>query len=473
MEKNVKLFKTITIVLFIIVISLISFIGVFKTKLNLKENVIPDFKYGMELAGNREFKFVLDTSSEEKDVYIDENGNYKGTVIEKSDEESTISLDTTVDQSNDNTAKEDVNKLPYKIEKRIIKANEDSVLNKESYEKTKSIIQKRLEVAQIPEYNIRLNTITGEFILEVPEESYTEKAYNLVNQQGVFEIVDSENGVVLLDNSHLKKVQALYATNDGYQAYLQLEFNNEGKEILQKISKEYVETTNEAGETKTKNVDLKLDNSTLLSTHFGEELDQGILQFSMGAATTDYDTFEKSYNTAQEFANMVNFGKTVNKLSLVSDNFVQSQINDNIISYAKICFIVLIAVISIILIIKYKKDGIIAAISAIGYIALTMIIIRYTNVTITLNSVVAILGIIILNYIFLYNFLNRKKNDSAKHAFIETIKIFNFNIIPLWIVSIIFTFMVQVTINSVGMVLFWGLFVHCIYNFIVTRTLYV
>ena len=469
MEKKLKLFKSITIILLIIAVSLISFVGVFRSKLNFKENVIPEFKYGMELAGNREFKFTLDSAAEEKKIYIDEKGNYKGSVVEK-EENSEVSLNATVQE---NSAEEDVSKLPYSIETKLLKANEDEVLNKESYEKTKSIIQKRLEFAQIPEYNIRLNTITGELILEVPSDDYAENAYDLVSAQGKFEIIDSDTGVILLDNSHLKKAQALYTANESYQAYLQIEFNDEGAEILKNISKEYVETTDESGTTTQKKVELKLDNATLLSTYFGEELNQGILQITMGAATTDYAEFSKSYDSTKQFANIINNGKTPNKLALVSDNFVQSQITSDIIFYAEMIFAVAAIIVSAVLIIKFKMDGLYGAISSIGYVALTMLLIRYTNVTITLNSALAILGITAINYVFIFDFLNRKKSDSAKHAFFESIKKLNISIIPLWVVAIIFTFMTHVVISSVGMVLFWGLFTHAIYSVIVTRTLYV
>ena len=472
MEKKIKIFKTITVILFIIAISLISFVGIFRSKLSFKENVIPDFKFGMELAGNREFKFTLDPAVQEKNIYIDENGNYKGDVAEQdSSDTSEISLDATVNE--DVIAEEEVSKIPYKTESRSIKANEDAVLNKESYEKTKIIIQKRLESAQIPEYNLRLNTITGELILEVPSDDYTEKAYNLASEQGDFKVVDAETGVVLLDNTHLKKVQALYTANDSYQAYLQIEFNNEGAEILKDISKEYVETTDESGNTEQKKVELKLDNATLLSTYFGEELTQGMLQITMGAATTDYKTFNESYSSAKEFADILNYGKTPNKLVLASDNFIKSQITNEMIITAKILFAILIVAISAILVLKYKLDGVFGAISIVGYVALTMLVIRYTNVVITLNSILSIIGITVVNYVFIFNFLNRKKSDSAKHAFLESMKKLSFDIIPLWVIAIIFTFMSHVVISSVGMVLFWGLFILYVYNFCITRALFV
>lgn len=138
MEKKIKVFKTIAIVFIIITLSLISFVGVFRDSLNSKVNIIPDFSYGMEFGGTREFKFTLDTSSEEKDVYVDDNGNYKGTVVaETATDSQEVSLDATTDEAGDTVAKEEAEKVDYKTERRTIKANEDSVLNQESYEKTK------------------------------------------------------------------------------------------------------------------------------------------------------------------------------------------------------------------------------------------------------------------------------------------------------------------------------------------------
>lgn len=472
MEKKIKIFKTITIVLIIIAVSLISFIGVFRSKLNFSENIIPEFIYGMEIAGTREFKFTLDTNSEEKDVYIDSEGNIKGEVVADSAEtENDISLDATVD--NEEVAEEETEQVEYKIEKRTVKANDDSVLNKENYEKTKAIIQKRLETAQIPEYNIRLDTIRGDLILEVPENESTELAYELALEQGKFEIIDSETGVILLDNTDIKKASAVYYSDSTYQAYLQIEFTKDGAQKLKDISNKYVQVINEQDQDVTKYVELKLDGSTLLKTYFGEELSQGVLQITMGNSTTDYEEFNQSYESATYFANILNSGKTPNVYKLASDNFVKSQITEEMVIIAKVLFAIAILIVSVIIIVKYKYKGLLGALASIGYIAVTLLAIRYTNVTITLNSILAILGVIIVNYIFIINFLNRQKTDSAKHSFLEAMKEINITIIPLWVVAIIFTFMTNITIGSVGMVMFWGLFVHVVYSFIVTRTLYV
>lgn len=474
MEKKIKIFKTIAIVFIIITISLISFVGVFRDNLNAKLNIIPDFTYGMELAGTREFKFTLDTASEEKQVYVDDNGNYMGTVIEDtSSTDTSISLEATVDSAGDVVAEEEADKVQYKTETRTIKANDDSVLNQECYEQTKKILQARLEKAQIPEYNIRLDNVTGNLVLEVPEDDNTDQAYQLALSQGKFELVDGQTGVILLDNDDIKKAEAIYYAQESYQALLQIEFNKDKVETLREISKTYVKTTNESDEEETKTVQLKIDGEVLLETYFGEELKQGILQITMGQATTDYNTFLESYKSASYFANIIDNGKTPNVYTLASDNFVQSQITDDMMILAKVAFAGAVAIVSLVMIFKYKCKGFLGALASIGYIAVTLLAIRYTNVVVTPNSLVALLGVIAVNYIFVFTFLNRLKTDSVKHAFMENMKKLNVTIIPLWVIAVIFTFMTNVAISSVGMVMFWGLFVQILYSFIITRTIYV
>lgn len=475
MEKKIKIFKTIAIVFIIITLALISFVGVFRDNLNFKVNIIPEFSYGMEFGGTREFKFTLDTASEEKNVYLDDNGNYKGTVIEKNEtgESSGISLNATTDDNGDVVAEEEAEKVPYKTEKRTIKANEDSVLNQESYEKSKKIIQARLEKAQIPEYNIRLDNITGNLILEVPEDENTQDAYRLALTQGKFELIDGQTGVVLLNNDDIKKASAIYYSNESYQALLQIEFNKDKAETLREISKTYVQTKNESDETETKSVQLRIDNQTLVETYFGEELTQGVLQIIIGEATTDYNTFLQNFESASYFANLIDNGKAPNVYALASDNFVQSQITEDMIILAKVAFAGAIAIVSLVMIFKYKFNGFLGAISSVGYIAVTLLAIRYTNVIITPNSLIALLGVVVVNYVFLFSFLNRIKTDAKKHAFTESMKKLNVTIIPLWVVAVIFTFMNNVAISSVGMIMFWGLFVQIIYSFIITRTIYV
>ena len=60
---------------------------------------------------------------------------------------------------------------------------------------------------------------------------------------------------------------------------------------------------------------------------------------------------------------------------------------------------------AIVLGILYKKNGILVGISTIGYLAILLVLIRYTNVILTLEGICGILVSIVLYYIFVLNFL--------------------------------------------------------------------
>ena len=98
--------------------------------------------------------------------------------------------------------------------------------------KTKEIIEKRLKKLGVEEYNISLNTKTGEIIVEIPEDDKTDTVVSNINTVGKFEITDSETGEVLLDNSNIKSSSVLYNTEtNGTSVYLEIAFNKEGKKI--------------------------------------------------------------------------------------------------------------------------------------------------------------------------------------------------------------------------------------------------
>ena len=93
MENNLKKIRTIAILLIAILVSIVAFCGVYFKTSGIWKDKIPDFNYGMELSGMRELRFKLDDSEEEKEVYIDSEGNVAGEVIDQnSDNPGEISL---------------------------------------------------------------------------------------------------------------------------------------------------------------------------------------------------------------------------------------------------------------------------------------------------------------------------------------------------------------------------------------------
>ena len=468
MEKNLKKVRTLAILLIVILIALVAFCGVFAQKGNLWKNVLPEFKFGKDFNGIRELKYVVDTSEEEKEVYVDDEGNILGEVKEDSSTKATLETENN-DENTEENSKEESNVTGYNTETRTIKSNEDSALTKENFEKSKKIIQKRLESKPNYDYNIRLDTVTGEIVVEIPDNDEVQDLENLVSAIGNIEIIDYQNGLILMNDSLVESAKVIGSNNSGYRAYLQLNFTKEGADKLKEISNNYQKTTAEDGTETTKYVSIMLDGQSILTTYFGEELSDGFIQVPLGETTEDYQEYLVIVHAAEELALIINGENMPVAYTLSSDNFIKSEISDNNIYIVKIIFTVCIILVSLYMIIKYKIKGLKSSILCIGYAGLLILTIKYTNVYVTLNSAIAYLLMICINYVFTIKLLNKlQKGIHVKEALLKNMKETYLTIIPVIVVAFVFTFMASISINSVGMMLFWGILIHAIYNFVFT-----
>ena len=77
MKKSSRIIRNVVVVLSILILSLIAFVGIFVEVDGVYENAVPGLNYGMELSGTRELRYLLSTAEEEKEVYVDDEGNIK------------------------------------------------------------------------------------------------------------------------------------------------------------------------------------------------------------------------------------------------------------------------------------------------------------------------------------------------------------------------------------------------------------
>lgn len=282
MKKNVGL--KVLVILIIIAICLISFVGIFVKDKNQMKNIIPDYLLSMNLKGRRVVKLNVDTST--KEITYDSEGNVTEDGV---DEEGNL--------------KEGYTKKDEKI-------NQDEALTEENYILVKKIVEKRLQEYGVGEYILKQNNENGEIVLELPENSNTDTIISNLAYIGKFTIEDSETKEVLLNNDDLKSSSAVYTNTEyGTIVYWKIEFNKEGKKKLEEISKTYISTTDEEGKTSNKTVTLKIDDESLTSTYFGEEITNGILQLSIGEPATDNETISSYLEETSRLAGLLNAGK--------------------------------------------------------------------------------------------------------------------------------------------------------------------
>ena len=398
--------KVILVVLVIILVSLISFGGIYIQKMKFVENIIPDYQLGMDLKGGRIIGLVVDNSK--NTVIYDKDGK----VVDKEGEGTT-------------KKEEPVNPEENKTE--------------ENYKKSKKILEKRLSEMNVSDYMIRLDEKTGKMYIQIPENMNTDLVAQYLTIRGTFTVVN-EAGDVLLNNSHLKKAQVGYnTTSNGTTVYLTINLNEEGTEKFKNITNEYKTTT---------------------------------IQMSIGASSNDGSSIQEYIKEASNIAVLLNGGEIPLTYNNEENRFVMTDATQDMLVTIVAAVGVICLVGIIILIIKYKKVGFLASIALVGYIATLLVVLRYTNVVLTVEGITGIIISIIMNYIFtiyLLNFKNMKTIQAFKEALIKTTFIF----IPVAIMAVTLCFAGWSPTYSFGMVTFWGLLLTVLYNLIITRTLIV
>ncbi len=438
-EKIMKTIKIITISLLIVLVSMIGFFGIYKQNKNQMSNVVKDYTYAMDLNGARTIKLTLNTD------------------------------------------------------------NSDEVKTEENYKTAKEIIEKRLKKLGVEEYKVNVNNENGEITVQIPEDLNTDTIVSNLTTVGKFEILDSETNDVLLDNNSIESSKVLYnRATSGTSVYLEIAFNKDGKNKLEEISKTYVKTENNTtdentttdenattentNETNTENttsekssktekkISLKIDDSELMSTTFDEPITSGKIQLSVGKATTDSTTLKGYVEQAQNVATVLDSGKLPVKYDMKKNQYILSSITEQDLTYVAVTIAIIAIIAIIVLIIKYKTNGLVAGIAYTGLAALYLLLIRYTNVVISIDSIFAITMMLAFNYIFTIILLSNIKKMKAENvenavqkSVKETYKKFFSRIIPVCILAIVFCFIKWTPINSFGMITFWGIVIIAIY----------
>ncbi len=444
MKKNGALKLTILIVS-VLLIALISFVGIYKNKGSNMENILPDYLLGKELNGTRLITFVVDEEENE-----DETETEKEEATEESEEET---------------------------------KNEESILTESNYQLAKSIMKKRLSKLGISSYDIRLNKNDGTIALELPENALIDDILVYLYSQGKFEILDSETEEVLLDSSKIKETKTVYYNGkDGINVYLDIVFDEAGKTKLEEISKTYVETTDEEGNKIQKTVTIKLDDETVTKTYFGQTMSTGELPLTIGSATKDTSVIEQYRQQSNQIAILLNNGVIPISYEVDTNEYISPVINEKVVNAIIILGVAVLVLLGAYLVFKYKTDGIISIVAMIGYLAIYLLLIRLTDAKLSFEAFSAIGICTILEFVFLIKVLAKIYNDKKANADVVTKKELIKSIqiqIPLYIMSVIFVIVKQfgVTnwedITNFGITMFWGLVVSVLYNFTITRMLFI
>ena len=216
-----------------------------------------------------------------------------------------------------------------------------------------------------------------------------------------------------------------------------------------------------------------------MTQSFDEPIENGRMQLSIGSATTDQQTFQENISQASTIATVLDSGRMPVQYTVDENQYIHSDITENQIQIG-ICVVLAIALIAlVVMIIRYKMLGLFGAISYVGLVSIFLLIIRYANVVLSMEGILGIVVIMILNYIFVNKFLSKLKGKNkeltktdVQIANNETYKEFFIKIVPICITVITFCFINFVPISSFGMTMFWGIALIAGYNVVITNNLF-
>lgn len=468
-----KILKKIMKVLAIFTICLISFGGIYVKENNLYKNKVKEYEKASDLTGYRQLAFEVSDAN----LVLDSEGKTLG--------------------NTDNYDDEAIAQNSYLKSETKVNAEENRTI--ENYKKAKYIIEKRLQGLGVVNYNISMNEETGKIFLKIAENDETDHVVSNLLQVSKFEIRDSEEeSKVIIKGEDLKKASALYNTTEqGTTVYLQLELNkqatktfaditaNEYKKIEKKdtgdsndnkTATEADNSNEESGnianqEEKQKEIVISIDNNKMITTSFEEPIKDGVIDLSMGSSSKDSTTIQNSLKTTSTISLLLNSGELPLTYKATQNQFVKNSfIDDNLMNIIYIS-IAIIAILIVIMTLKYKSKGIMGAFSFVGFIAIYLLLIRYTNVAISLESLLAIAVVSIIMYSGITKLLkiNEPDIELKNKAYAKEYKSFISIIFPILIISIVFSFMKWETLSTFGMVAFWGTILEIIYNVTITK----
>ena len=435
MKKNYTL-KLVLAMLVVVLVSLVSFVGVYKGK-----NLLKEYSLGKDFSQRKvaSYSVVEPVSTETQSNEQTEAANT---------ENATGEGENNQENSENNTEKKEE---PLTQEQKT-----------KNYNEAKNNIFKRLTAMKSGEFDIRLNETTGKMVVEVPSDINSTYLSEIVSK-GKVQIKNSESSDVIAEGKVFSNAEAILDKTSYEKTVIKLnmEFT---KDVAKKIRDIETKKTDDEGNQTDIKLALSIDGETLYSdtaATFVSSAEKGKLELVM-SQNTDEKEIEEDYQRALAITAIIKYGEIPVEFEINSLDTISSNISIKTIA---IISVIVAAILFVCAVVKFKLKAILPMISIVGLIATVLLALRYTNVKITLFTVLGLAIVALMNYVIIWNTLENKK--PLRTNLIGALNIF----VPCIITAIVFCCAPFVQLASFGMAIFWGILVMCTYNLLITRVL--
>ena len=434
MKKNYTLRLALAI-LVVVLVSLVSFVGVYKGG----KNWVKDYSLGKDFSKRKIAAFsVVEDKSEQNEESTEQKENEGENVPENSEEKE----DSTNQNNNQNQPLSEKDKM-------------------NNYQNAKNNISSRISNMKLWEYIIRVEDESGKLVIEVPED-VDSSILNRIVTKGKIEIKNTSSNEIIADGNVFKDASANIDKTNSEAVIINLKFSDEAKKKIIDSNPNYTDSEGKESEAI---YDIMIDGNRLTDgkinagTFIEAAQKNGYIDLYMGREN-EKEMIDDVYQRAIAIASIIKKGEIPVNYEVESINVVSSNIDVKLI-------VIACAIIGVIMVIfavyKFKLRGLFSAVSLIGFVATSLLVLRYTNVKITLFTILGLAVVTVANYMAILKTLNNKK--TFKESFMDVMNA----IIPCIIVAIVFCCSPYLQLASFGMSIFWGLIVMCVYDASIVR----
>lgn len=337
-------------------------------------------------------------------------------------------------------------------------------------EKSKAVIQTRLEAMNIYDYIIRTDTNTNQINVEIPTNTSDESVDPLAAVQGldrtaVVQFRDND-GNVLLEGEDIVSAKysedAVDSTGIG-TPHVVLNFSSEGAAKFTAATEKLVGQP----------MPIYLDEECITAPTVNS-----VIQQPSAIITVGNGTYAEKKAIAEEYAMLIDSGSLPFNLKVINKEYIGPYVGQQALTLSVRAGIVAFVLICLIMIGIYRLPGVVASCALVDYVAILLLILANTGVSLTLSGIAGLIlsvGMAVDANVIIFERLKEelKQKVSYKKAFEKSFKNATSTIVDGNVTTIIVALVLYILgsgmVKGFGLVLALGVILSLFAALVVTR----
>ena len=268
----------------------------------------------------------------------------------------------------------------------IYQANSDdgSEITEFDLQKSVAVIRKRLEKINIFDYIVRTDTQTSQIYIEIPTNTNDSSVDPLEAVKGLDKTAKVEfrdpDGNVLLSGDDIKSAKYSDEAVDSTglpSPHVVLTFSDEGTTKFTEATEKLIGQV----------MGIYLDDEVISEPVVNSRIDSNTAIITMGSTSSYTERKEE----AQNLAILIDSGALPFSLSVISKEYVGPYIGQQALEVSIYAGIVALAIVFVIMLVIYKAQGLAADLALVAYVAIILLILSSTGISLTLPGIAGII----------------------------------------------------------------------------------